>query len=123
MRYLFLGASVICLIVGIANLFSYTIYGVAMTISGILFYLLFRMLGGGILSVFDKTTLFQVFRTPSEVYEAACLLNDHKSGRNLKASGEVFITDEVYSAVDLQAKTLLESNDPSIKVHDMRSHA
>lgn len=126
MHYLFLVFSVICLIVGIPNLFAYTLYGIAMTIAGVLFYLLFRALNnGGIISVFDDTPLFQLFRTPAEVYEAACLLNDHRSGRNLGAGGEVFITDDVWASdysVQLNAKTLLDSNDPSIKVHDLRSN-
>ena len=125
MYKLFLPGSIICIIIGVANIFNAAaFYGASMMFAGILFYVVYRMLGGSTVErLFPYLAEVHEYHTPKEVYEAGCLLEDHKSGRNLSIGGTVYITQDVMDSdysVELNAKTLLSSNDPAIKVVDLR---
>lgn len=125
MYRLFLPASIICIIIGVANIFNAAaFYGASMLFAGVCLYVIFRMLGGSTVErLFHTLSEVHEYRTPGEVYEAGCLLEDHKSGRNLDTGCTVYITQKVMDSdysVELNAKTLLNSNDPSIKVVDLR---
>lgn len=116
--------AIICLIVGGTYSFSVPEYGIPMAIAGVLLYILYSIFGSDIMGIFRTYNVWKEYTTPSQVYEAACLLEDHKNGRNTDQGGDVAISQEVWESdfvINANARTLLESNDPGIVVTDERT--
>lgn len=116
--------SIVCLIVGGTYSYSVPEYGVPMSIAGVLLYTLYLIFGSNIMDIFRPYKVWSEYTTPSQVYDAACLLEDHRSGRNTDRGGDVVISQEVWESdfvVNKVASTLLDSNDPGIVVTDKRT--
>lgn len=117
--------SIICLIMGVGSILNVdAFYGATMLLAGVLLYAFYLIVSSRRVALLVRPlSKVHEYRTPSEIYEAGSLLEDHKTGRNLGTGCTVYITqkamDSDYS-VELNAKTLLGSNDPSIKVVDLR---
>ena len=101
-------------------------YGWALLISAILMIVLYKLLNSrAVQDLYSPIDHYKEYRSPVEIMEAAALLQDHKTGRDATSGGDVYITQDVYEcdySVHLNAKTLLNSNDPKIVVHDERTN-
>jgi len=125
-RYLFLLFAVICIIIGGVDIAGHdSIFGPAMLFAGLGLYLLYKAFGSpGVLSMVRELKDVYTYTTPSEIMEAASIVEQHKNGRELWRGGSVIITDDAIEndySVYLSAQSLLSSSDPAMTVIDKRS--
>ncbi len=116
----------ILLILGVASIYNVdTQYGSYYFISAFLVYLLYRALTSRELMSFMAPVLnWNTYKSPGDIIEAAEVLEQHKSGREMDTGGDVHITQAVWEcdySVHLNARTLLDSTDPKINVIDERT--
>jgi hypothetical protein len=121
------GISAILLLVGAVYLLApeILILGTTLVIAGLLLKVFLYLISSrGVQDIFTPVTQWKRYESPGDIIEAGALLESHRYGRLVSHGGDVHITQDVWQSdysVNLNARTLLNSNDPKIVVHDERS--